>query len=163
MKEKLDRLSEAFVLAELGDPHAMRDLRRHLDDLLQDAPPRPVVEAVAALSRVIDRLIVGGDEGPARSWEEVGKGIQALVEMAAAGDPADALPFPREFDADILSGFVLEAREHLDAADVQLLALESDSSNIDAIHFLFRAFHTIKGAAGCLDLAAMQALATAYD
>ena len=159
MKEKLDRLSEAFVLAELGDPLALKDLRRCLDELLPEAPEPRFAEAVAALARRIDGLLSGRDAEPARSWEAVEKGIHELLELAAAGGPAEAPPVPREFDAEILGGFVLEAREHLDAADVQLLALESDASNLDAIHFLFRAFHTIKGAAGCLDLAAMQALA----
>lgn len=96
-------------------------------------------------------------------------------ENPAAGEPGAMTPFdptssivpeppaapswPREFDPDILGGFIVEAREHLEGADVHLLALESDASDAEALRTVFRAFHTIKGAAGCLDLGAIQALA----
>jgi two-component system, chemotaxis family, sensor kinase CheA len=74
-------------------------------------------------------------------------------------EPPAAPSWPRVFDPEILGGFIVEAREHLDAADVHLLALEHDASDAEALNTVFRAFHTIKGAAGCLDLGAMQALA----
>src|SRR5579859_632574 len=186
MKEKLDRLSEAFVLAEVGDPEGLKDLLLRLDDLLQDVPPGSMRDAASALGRLLEDLILGKASDPARSWQAVEKEIAALQEWAAAGAGAGQAPlssrvqtapgdseragappsasaavplFPAEFDAELLGGFILEAREHLDAADVQLLALESDPANLEALHTVFRAFHTIKGAASCLDLGAMQALA----
>jgi two-component system, chemotaxis family, sensor kinase CheA len=62
-------------------------------------------------------------------------------------------------DPELLGEFIAEAREHLTAIEFQALAIEQDPSNRDAIHAIFRAFHTIKGLAGFLDLNAMQAVA----
>jgi two-component system chemotaxis sensor kinase CheA len=86
-----------------------------------------------------------------------GPGGDASLNPASSNPagPRGALPEP---DPEILAGFVIEAREHLDAADVQLLALEIDPGNVEALHTVFRCFHTIKGAAGCLELSALQAL-----
>lgn len=62
-------------------------------------------------------------------------------------------------DPELMGEFIVEAREHLATIEMQALALEHDPANQDAIHAIFRAFHTIKGLAGFLDLAAMQAVA----
>ena len=57
----------------------------------------------------------------------------------------------------------MEAREHLTNIENQALALEQNPQNTDAIHGIFRAFHTIKGLAGFLDLGPMQAVAHAVE
>ena len=59
---------------------------------------------------------------------------------------------PLEGDLGLMGDFVTEAREHLEAADVSLLTLETDPKNDEAINAVFRAFHTIKGVAGFLAL-----------
>ncbi len=68
---------------------------------------------------------------------------------------------PLEGDPSLLGEFVNEAREHLDAADINLLNLETTGSggNEDALNAVFRAFHTIKGVAGFLALDEVQRLA----
>lgn len=55
-------------------------------------------------------------------------------------------------DPELAADFVSEAREHLHEADVQLLTLEDDPKNKDALDSVYRAFHTIKGVAGFLSL-----------
>src|SRR5579872_4138995 len=62
-------------------------------------------------------------------------------------------------DPEMLGEFVVEAREHLSSIELRALAIEQDPGNKDAIHAIFRAFHTIKGLAGFLDLTAMQSVA----
>ena len=62
-------------------------------------------------------------------------------------------------DMDLLQEFFQEANEHLAQADLHLLTLESEPDNRDAIDAVFRAFHTIKGAAGFLQMQTMQTLA----
>jgi two-component system chemotaxis sensor kinase CheA len=179
MNEKFERLCEAFLLAEHSDRDALQDLRGRLEELLREDGAGPIANTLLALQRIVDRILAGEEQDPAQSWQRVAEEIARLQEQSEttiptiildggsggdasstttpsspAGPPA---PSP-ELDPEILSGFVVEAREHLDAADVQLLALESDPSNVEALHTVFRAFHTIKGAASCLDLSAMQAL-----
>ena len=62
-------------------------------------------------------------------------------------------------DPELLGDFILESREYLSAIELQLLTLEQDPANAEAIHAIFRGFHTIKGLAGFLELGAIQALA----
>ncbi|ABD90129.1 chemotaxis protein CheA [Rhodopseudomonas palustris] len=51
--------------------------------------------------------------------------------------------------------FVLEARELVQQAGDDLIALERDGGSAPRIEAVFRAFHTLKGAAGLVDLPAM--------
>ncbi|MFW6044397.1 MAG: Hpt domain-containing protein [Planctomycetota bacterium] len=62
-------------------------------------------------------------------------------------------------DPDMVMEFIEEALEHLEAADSQLLKLESNPENAEALDAVFRAFHTIKGLAGFFELEHVQTLA----
>jgi two-component system chemotaxis sensor kinase CheA len=66
---------------------------------------------------------------------------------------------PLASDPELLGDFILESREHLTHIELQLLTLDEDPSNAEAIHSVFRGFHTIKGMAGFLDLDAMREVA----
>ncbi len=57
-----------------------------------------------------------------------------------------------EPDVGLLQDFISESRGHLDNADVQLLTIENEPEEPEALNALFRSFHTIKGSAGFLDL-----------
>ena len=62
-------------------------------------------------------------------------------------------------DHEMLAEFTGEAGEHLENAEVQLLELDADPENKEAINALFRSFHTIKGLAGFMKLDPIQELA----
>jgi two-component system chemotaxis sensor kinase CheA len=70
---------------------------------------------------------------------------------------------PRETMAvsepELTRDFLGEAAEHLEAADENLLVLESDPGDRQAVAVVFRAFHTIKGVAGFLNLGPIADLA----
>src|SRR5580700_10885240 len=66
---------------------------------------------------------------------------------------------PLASDPELIGDFILESREHLTAIELQLLTLDQDPANAEAIHAIFRGFHTIKGMAGFLDLDAVRDLA----
>ena len=66
--------------------------------------------------------------------------------------PSAASVNPLASDPELLNDFILEAREHLTGIELQLLTLDQDAANREAIHAVFRGFHTIKGMAGFLDL-----------
>ncbi len=85
---------------------------------------------------------------------------QAVKEAAAEPPPYRALTVvPEDVDTSLLGDFVSESREHLDAADLHLLTLETSPEDSEAINAVFRAFHTIKGVAGFLGLEAVNDLA----
>ena len=84
----------------------------------------------------------GGDEPLAdiadeTEAEEVEEGV-ALVPVAV--------------DSEIFFDFSSEAEEHLDAAESTLLSLEGHPEDDELLNTIFRAFHTIKGASGFLNL-----------
>ena len=72
------------------------------------------------------------------------------VESQTKSNTAAANPLAS--DPELLNDFILESREHLASIELQLLTLDQDPSNSEAIHAIFRGFHTIKGMAGFLDL-----------
>lgn len=80
--------------------------------------------------------------------------LSALQNSAAA----PALP-PVSLDPELIGDFILESREHLAQIESQLLTLERDASNAEALNGVFRGFHTIKGLAGFLELWDVQSLA----
>lgn len=55
-------------------------------------------------------------------------------------------------DVELLGEFVNEARDHCSIAEQMLMDLETDAENKTAIDAIFRGFHTVKGAAGFLEL-----------
>ena len=66
-------------------------------------------------------------------------------------------------DGDILSEFLLESRESLDRLDAELVALEGDPRNIERLQSVFRTMHTIKGTAGFLGFAKLEAITHAAE
>jgi two-component system chemotaxis sensor kinase CheA len=65
---------------------------------------------------------------------------------------------------EFLEQFLIESRELVEQATADLLALEHEPENRAVLDGAFRAFHTLKGAAGIMDFAAMARLThTAED
>ncbi len=62
-------------------------------------------------------------------------------------------------DSSLLGEFITEAREHCTTAEQMLMDLETSADQESAINAIFRSFHTIKGAAGFLDLKPISVLA----
>jgi len=92
---------------------------------------------------------------------------EAPVESAPAS--ADGRPpitpdgllkaLPPECDPDLLREFLVEAREHMENSDAQLLILEQSPKNEEALNAVFRAFHSLKGLTGFLGLFDIQRIA----
>lgn len=62
-------------------------------------------------------------------------------------------------DIPLLVDFVAEANEHLESAEAALLDLENTPNDNELLNQIFRAFHTMKGLAGFLDLSDIGSLA----
>jgi two-component system, chemotaxis family, sensor kinase CheA len=62
-------------------------------------------------------------------------------------------------DPEMVSEFIVESREHLSNIESLSLQLEQDPSNSEAIHSLFRSFHSMKGLAAFLELHRIQKFA----
>src|SRR5262245_6917415 len=68
-------------------------------------------------------------------------------------------------DPELLAEFVTEAREHLAGVEGQLLDIESGGAdiNVDLVNTVFRAIHSVKGAAGFLGLTTVNKLAHSLE
>jgi len=64
---------------------------------------------------------------------------------------------------EILSDFIIETNELVEQLDQDLLVLESETADQEAINRVFRAFHTIKGTSGFLNLADFTTVAHAAE
>jgi two-component system, chemotaxis family, sensor kinase CheA len=58
---------------------------------------------------------------------------------------------PLAQDPELVGDFITESREHLSSIETHLLTLEKNPEEKDAVHAVFRGFHTIKGLAGFLE------------
>jgi two-component system chemotaxis sensor kinase CheA len=87
----------------------------------------------------------------------------AIIDLQRALDEADdasrQTPAALAQDRELMADFILESREHLANIETQVLLLERDSCDREALNAAFRAFHTIKGLAGFLEIAEVQKLA----
>lgn len=64
-----------------------------------------------------------------------------------------------EEDVPLVLDFITEAGEHIEAAEAGLLEIETEPDDKEVINPIFRAFHTIKGMAGFLNLTEIGSLA----
>lgn len=62
-------------------------------------------------------------------------------------------------DPEMVQEFLVEAREHLATVEAGMLRLERNTGDAEALHAVFRSFHTVKGLAGFLGACAIQELA----
>lgn len=77
------------------------------------------------------------DEQPTTSLEPVYESIPLRISIK---------------EMEFVSGFIEEANEHIEAIEAVLLEVERNPNDAECIDALFRPFHTIKGAAGFLNL-----------
>jgi two-component system chemotaxis sensor kinase CheA len=119
--------------------------------------------AVANTASAFSRKIEGAPESDLPSIEPaLREAIALMQQLIAEPDRAPerpAAPLPLNQDPELIADFIMESREHLSALETQLLLLEQDPGNAEAINTIFRGFHTIKGLAGFLDFPAIQAFA----
>jgi two-component system chemotaxis sensor kinase CheA len=84
---------------------------------------------------------------------------EALLSAGNIADDKADRPLKLSLDRELIGDFVMESREHLTSIEALLLALEQDAQDMEAIHSVFRSFHTIKGLAGFLELEYVQQVA----
>jgi two-component system chemotaxis sensor kinase CheA len=130
---------------------------------LGDAPPAeapPKKPATKAAKKPAKKTAKKATKKPAKN-ESPKKETDAPAKEEPAPEPVAEEPDENQsfLDPEMLAGFVAEAGEHLETADAELLNLESDPRNQESLGAVFRAFHTIKGVAGFMDLRKIASLA----
>lgn len=136
--------------------------------LLSEAQMAPEAGRIAAeLHRVAAAGVKGNEWADEASRQQVESGLDRLREaLAGAGKAEEAKPeaggaassSALNQDPELVGDFILEAREHLQTVEAGLLVLEKEPANPETLNAVFRSFHTIKGLAGFLEFANIQAL-----
>lgn len=170
---------EALILGEVSDgAAAMRDILESVSSLKslvasscsepEESIPADTQsnDAVAEkLDRVFEDDIPAQTQQPAPLDTADGSATEDLAadDLRAPNAPAEEQPPSQppylsepliidNEELEIVAGFVEEASEHIDAIEAAVLGVERAPEDADAIDSLFRPFHTIKGAAGFLNL-----------
>jgi two-component system, chemotaxis family, sensor kinase CheA len=153
LRQQVEELAVRLVLAETDGGPEVESWTRALEAIHRGALREGAAEAAEAARAVISTMRASGDpgtvlqEGLARLERALERPSQPAKETSLAQDP------------ELLSDFVLESREHLASLEAELLVLERDPSNTEALDAIFRSFHTIKGLAGFLELWEVQKMA----
>jgi two-component system chemotaxis sensor kinase CheA len=144
-----NKLVERLILGEATDAQATL---------------REVAQAIEELRRLLPRLKGEAPDlegGPAaQSWQQQTSTAAAAapVVTAAACESDEEAPLKAD-DLPLVHDFVSESRGHIETAESSVLKLEESPQDPDAVNAIFRAFHTIKGVAGFLNLRQIGALA----
>lgn len=129
----------------------------------QNADTPLVDNLLDALDAAINAGTVPPQPSPDKDQEPEKKPVGKTVSEPEASDQDSELeaimaPVVIE-DPEITADFIAEANEHFDISDENLLILENDPENEEAVASIFRAFHTIKGTTSFLGLTPVSVLA----
>ena len=117
-----------------------------------------VISAAAALGETLRAVSPAGDPCVVYSILQEGvANLQKALEAPAQQAPSQEMSIAQ--DPELMADFIIESREHLVNIESQVLTLEREPFDNEALNAVFRGFHTIKGLAGFLELWEVQKLA----
>jgi two-component system chemotaxis sensor kinase CheA len=189
LTELIDRSSLAINTLSPADISEVENLQKILDQVgqsiaeISDGPAELLEQAKGATSdsvEVLQKILQKDIENSAQSLETVSQAVlilQSLVDQVSqAGEepdfeyaeqdsaatietaPQEATIIVEE-DVPLVLDFIAEACEHIESAEAGLLELENKPGDNEVLNQIFRAFHTIKGMAGFLNLSEIGSLA----
>lgn len=164
-ESSVERAAELSNLAGSAEQLVERIILRDLADT--EAGVAEVIRIVNSLQQFIG----GAGDADGGAAAEAMPLQTASREAATSSSPAPVASVqepPAEAaisaeDAPIVLEFITEARGHIESAEAQLLKLEEQPDDAEAISATFRSFHTIKGVAGFLNLKQIGSLAHAAE
>jgi len=104
------------------------------------------------INNMIAQSLAIMDENPVDYNENVPQSTSVENSGKQRTENKQEFSLPSDFDSDIINEFIAESKEYLEDAESALLQLEKNPNDAEAINVVFRAFHTIKGTSGFLQL-----------
>lgn len=153
LRLKIDELATALLLTGPD-----QSVAAGLSQLAESAASAGYARAARIAGELSARV-----NDPAASENALQEGFLALQEslQSASGETEDnpaasaaaaaSLLNPLAQDPELVGDFILESREHLTSVEHHMLTLERNPEEKEAVHAVFRGFHTIKGLAGFLE------------
>src|SRR5882672_3491883 len=146
LRQSIEALALEVALRDLSSPERIQPLVPMLAQIRRQAES-------AGMTAVAETASISPDTEPA-----LREALSRMQQLLAEPEPP-APPASLNQDPELVGDFIMESREHLSAIEAQLLALEQDPRNTEAINTIFRGFHTIKGLAGFLGFPVIQGFA----
>ncbi|ROR01910.1 chemotaxis protein CheA [Desulfosoma caldarium] len=142
--EMVKRLFRGIILEESADPESdWHKIQAALKNFTGNGPDFSTENNTAAEEPPADASL--GTAALENDSDEVGEHTP----------PKEHVPLE---DAELIKDFIEEAKEHLASIELNIMSLEADPSDKEAINAVFRPFHSIKGVAGFLNLQAIHQL-----
>lgn len=152
VSDRIEQLSAGLTTSISGnDAPEWASSLLHLEQFARNAG-EPEVAGIARELAI--NLPEAGSSASVAAFLEAG-----LTRLQAAVRTGSAQTYSIAQDPELIGDFVLESREHLSAIERNLLVLEQNEGETEAVHAIFRSFHTIKGLAGFLELDLIQQVA----
>ena len=152
-------LIEKIVLREIADIDAavnsLNDWTTNLQSIIHG--DRKTAPAAPAKAKSVSKRKAAPVTAPAVETASAAANVEAAP-VAVAGDPGLLVELSGA-DPSLLAEFLNEAKDHCQAAEQQMMELENGADYESKINAIFRSFHSIKGAAGFLDLKPIMTLA----
>ena len=110
------------------------------------------------VTQIIPQTAVQPDENedfPASALTDSGNGSgsgESALDLESLFDEESDPKVDEIADPELLRDFIEEAKEHLSSIELNMLGLETNPKDIEAINAVFRPFHSIKGVAGFINL-----------
>jgi len=162
LRQQIEDLALRLVMGEPDTAAATAEWMPALERIRDAAQHSQAGQTTAAACALIEAVRASADpkardsERSASDFQDGIARLQQAFDLDAQGAVASTLS-PAQ-DPELLADFVLESREHLVTVEAQMLTLERDPHDSEALNAAFRGFHTIKGLAGFLELWEVQKL-----
>ncbi|HPG37954.1 MAG TPA: chemotaxis protein CheW [bacterium] len=147
IRPSLENIEKDKSLPDVVQQNISRAIE-HLGKIAQN-PAANNESLFAEISSLISQALDILEGGTAKRDVKSAKPEPAIAKKAESNQ---VYSLPSDFDADIINEFIAESNEYLEDAESALLQLENNPNDAEAINVVFRAFHTIKGTSGFLQL-----------
>jgi two-component system chemotaxis sensor kinase CheA len=149
LSKAVDELATQAMLGD-GDQQQIASLLAQLGKLAAQADSAGLPD-IGLAARELSTQSGSANDAVLAGLERLQEALQRSEKPAPAAQTTSIAA-----DRELLSDFIVESRDHLSSIEANVLTLEQNPSQLDAVHTIFRGFHTIKGLAGFLELPAMQ-------
>ena len=188
IKELVQNAASDVMMVDVSSMEDVEGLKKIFDDIstalndiddMSEDIKNQLSDEVGAASKVANDIIGGGSgdinllissvsdsvekiqgllDSPCELTDVVEELVAEVVEAVEAEEAVAGTVIEAD-DAELVVDFVTESFEHIESAEAGLLELESNPEDSEALNMIFRAFHTVKGMAGFLNLAEIGTLA----
>ena len=155
LSAQIDNAAAQIVLGAFDIPGQISQLQsiaKNAESLGRNDVAALIADAISAASRAEDSSRAGALLSNGINHAQQVLGMPAPDPQSAVLLNSSCNPPSLGEDRELLADFILESREHLSQVEQQIIVLEKEPQQSEAINAVFRAFHTIKGLAGFLAL-----------